>query len=173
MKKIRFLSMFTLILLLSVGLAGCDSVKDSDLEEKATELITSNPNASNVSVTVLDKVATLSGTVESDATKRQIQSSVLRVDGINSIINNIQVVAPPSVIEEPVVVEEVSDQVRVATRKGKLNVHNKPGVQEHVITVVEHGEILTLLDKVSDDWWLIETQNGVKGYSYAPYLEQQ
>ncbi|MDD2475036.1 MAG: BON domain-containing protein [Dysgonamonadaceae bacterium] len=173
MKKIRFLSMLSVVFLLGVGLTNCDKVKDSELEEKATELIATNPDAGNVSVSVIDKVATLSGTVENEATKNQVQSSIMEVEGIKSVLNNIRVVPPPKV-EEPVIVEEdVSDQVKVATRKGKLNVHNKPGVQEFVITVVQHGEMLTLVEKVSDDWWLIETQNGVKGYSHSRYLEQQ
>ncbi|HUI32282.1 MAG: BON domain-containing protein [Dysgonamonadaceae bacterium] len=171
MKKVRFL-ILTLIFFLSIGFVGCDNVKDSDLQDEAVQLIATNPKTSNVNVTVIDKVATLSGTVEDDATKNSVQSSVLGVDGINSIVNNIQVVPPPPKIEEPVV-EEVSNQVKVATRKGKLNIHNRPGVQEHVIAVVEHGEMLTLVEKVSDDWWLIQTENGVEGYSYAPYLEQQ
>lgn len=173
MKRLRLLSMLTLALLITVGLASCKNVKDSDLEETANQIIASNPKAANVTVLVVDKVATLSGTVEDDATKSRVQSSVLAVDGINSIINAIKVVPPaPTVVEAPVV-EEVTNQVIVATRKGKLNIHNKPGVQEHVIAVVAHGETLTLVEKVSDDWWLIQTESGLEGYCHASYLEQQ
>ena len=172
MKKIRFL-VFTFVFLMGIGFVGCDNVKDSDLQDQANQVVASNPNASNVNVSVIDKVATLSGTVEDEATKSSVQSSVSGVDGIKSVINNIRVVPPPPKVEEPVVVEEVSNQVRVATRKGKLNVHNKPGVQELVIAVVDHGEILTLVDKTSDEWWLIETNSGLQGYSAASYLEEQ
>lgn len=172
MKKVKFLSMLILLFLLSAGLSSCDNVKDSDLQDEAVQLIATNPKTSNVNVTVIDKVATLSGTVEDDASKNSAQSSVLGVEGIKSVVNNIQVVPPPPKIEAPVV-EEVSNQVKVATRKGKLNIHNKPGVQELVIAVVQHGEMLTLVDKVSDEWWLIETESGLQGYSAAFYLEHQ
>lgn len=172
MKKLKFLSVLTLMFFLGAILTSCTNVKDSDLEETATQIISSNPNATNVSVSVLDNVATLNGTVENDATKSRVQSSIMAIEGIKSVINGIKVVPPPPVYVEPVV-EEVSNQLIVATRKGKLNVHNKPGVQEHVIAVVEHGEILTLIEKVSEDWWLIQTENGLQGYSAASYLEQQ
>ena len=70
-------------------------------------------------------------------------------------------------------VKKVTDQLIVATRKGKLNVHNKPGEEEYVITVVSHGETLTLLEKTNDMWWRIKTELGVEGYCYSPYLEEQ
>lgn len=173
MKKVKIFTMLSLVFLLGAGLINCANVKDSDLEETATQIISSNPNATDVSVSVLDNVATLSGTVEDDATKSRLQSSVLAVDGIKSIVNNIKVVAPPLPIVEEPVVEKKSDQLIVATRKGKLNVHNKPGVQEHVIAVVDHGEALTLLDKTSENWWLIRTESGLEGYCYTPYLEKK
>ena len=97
---------------------------------------------------------------------------MLAIDGIESVINNIQLTPPAPVYVEPVV-EKKSDQLIVATRKGKLNVHNKPGVQELVIAVVDHGETLTLVEKTSDAWWRIRTEGGLEGYSNAPYLEEQ
>ena len=164
--------MLTMMLLVAVGLVNCNKIKDSDLLEVTTLIVKNNPNASNVSVSIFEQVATLSGTVESDEAKSQIQSSIMGVEGVNSVVNNIRVVPPTPKIEAPIEVV-ISDQVRVATRKGKLNVHNKPGVQELVIAVVAHGDMLTILDKVSDEWWLVETKNGVSGYTYASYLEQQ
>lgn len=173
MKKIKLLSVLSLVFLLGVGLTSCANVKDSDLEETASQIISSSPNTANVSVSVVDKVATLSGTVEDEATKSKVQSSVMSVEGIKSVVNKITVIPPPPPVVEAPVVEEVTNQLIVATRKGKLNIHSKPGVQEHVIAVVPHGETLTLVEKVSDDWWLIQTENGLEGYCHASYLEQQ
>ena len=171
--KTKLLTMLSLLFLLGVGFTACEKVKDSDLQETATQITATIPDASDINITVNDGIATLSGTVEEEATKQRIASSVLSIEGVKSVVNNIKVVPPaPVVVEEPVV-EKVSDQLIVATRKGKLNVHNKPGVEEYVITVVNHGETLTLLDKTSDKWWRIKTENGVEGYSYSPYLEEQ
>lgn len=111
--------------------------------------------------------------MEEEAIKQKVESSVLAIEGVKSVTNQIEVIpTAPVVIEEPVV-EKKSDQLIVATRKGKLNVHNKPGVEEYVITVVNHGETLTLLEKTSAKWWHIRTESGVEGYSYSPYLEEQ
>lgn len=172
MKKTKLMSMLTLALFLGAGFSACDNVKDADLQETATQIIATNQDATGISVSVKDHVATLSGTVEDDATKRKVESSVLAVEGIKSVVNNIKVVPPAPVYVEPVV-EKKSDQLIVATRKGKLNVHNKPGEQEHVIAVVDHGEILTLVEKTSDKWWRIRTESGVEGFCYSPYLEEQ
>ena len=172
MKVKKIMSMLTLVLFLGAGFLACDTVKDEDLQETATQIIATNQDAAGISVSVTDKVATISGTVENDAAKRKLESSVLAVEGIESVVNNIKVVPPPPVYVEPVV-EKKSDQLIVATRKGKLNVHNKPGEQEHVIAVVGHGETLTLVEKTSDNWWHIRTENGVEGFCYSPYLEEQ
>lgn len=169
-KKIMYL--LTLALFLGASFLACDNVKDSDLQETATQIIATNQDAGGISVSVTDQVATLNGTVEDEATKRKLEASVLAVEGIESVVNNINVTPPAPVYVEPVV-EKKSDQLIVATRKGKLNVHNKPGEQEHVIAVVDHGETLTLVEKTSDNWWRIRTENGVEGFCYSPYLEEQ
>ena len=162
--KTKFLSMLTLLLFLGVGLTTCDKVTDADLKETADQITATIPGASNVTVVVDNHIATL--------TKQKVVASVTAIEGVKSVVNNITVVPPPPVVVEPVVVK-VPDQLIVATRKGKLNVHDKPGVEEYVITVVDHGETLTLLEKTSDKWWRIKTESGVEGYCYSPYLEEQ
>ena len=86
--------MLTLVLLLGAGLVACDNVKDSDLQSSAMEIIATNPDAAEVDVNVTDKVATLSGTVADDVTKSYVESSVVGVKGIKSVVNNIMVVPP-------------------------------------------------------------------------------
>ena len=58
MKTKKLMSMLTLVFLLGVFFTACDNVKDSDLENQATEVLATNPDASDVMVTVMDKVAT-------------------------------------------------------------------------------------------------------------------
>lgn len=108
--KTKLLSMLTLLLLLGVGLTTCDKVKDEDLQETATQIISTIQYAGDVDVTVNDHIATLSGVVEDEATKQKIGSSVMAVEGIKSVTNNITVVPPAPVIEEPVE-EKPSDQL--------------------------------------------------------------
>ena len=94
MKKVKLVSMLSLFLFVTAGFTACDNVKDADLEKNATEIIATNPDASNVDVTVVDKVATLSGTVEDDVTKSYVESSVQGVKGVKSVVNNIMVIPP-------------------------------------------------------------------------------
>ena len=164
--KTKLLSMLTLLLFLGVGLTTCDKVSDADLKETADRITASIDGTSDVTVVVDKQIATLSGVVEYEATKQKVASWVSAIEGMESVVNNITVVPPPPIVMEPAV-KKATDQLIVATRKGKLNVHNKPGVEEYVITVVEHGETLTLLDKTSDKWWRIKTERGVEGYCYS------
>ena len=94
MKKVKLVSMLSLFLFVTAGFTACNNVKDADLEKNATEIIATNPDASNVDVTVVDKVATISGTVEDDVTKSYVESSVQGVKGIASVVNNVMVVPP-------------------------------------------------------------------------------
>ena len=124
----------------------CDNVKDSDLENNATEVLATNPDASNVVVTVVDKVATLSGSVVDDATKSYVESAVQGVKGVKSVVNNIMVVPPapdytemdttlrmalPDALKDhPTVKAEVRDGVIVLT--GEVKEKDLPMVMEKV-----------------------------------------
>lgn len=146
MKTNRLLSMLTLIFLLGFGLVACNNVKDSDLEAKAMELISTNPDASDVDVMVMDKVATLSGSVEDDMTKNYVESSVQGVKGIKSTVNNIMIIPPapdysemdatlrealPDALKDhPTVIAEVKDGVILLT--GEVKENDLPMVMEKV-----------------------------------------
>ena len=149
----RVLSMLSLVLLLGVFFVACDNVKDSDLETKAMEVMATNPDASNVDVMVVDKVATLSGTVEDDMVKANIETSVKEVKGIASVVNNIMVIPPapdytemdaglrealPLVLADyPTVMTEVNDGVIVLT--GELKEKDLPKVMEIVMALNPNG----------------------------------
>ena len=63
------------------------------------------------------------------------------------------------------------DKVKVVTQSGNLNIRQGPGTEQHLVGKAAHGEILTLLKKVDNQWWYIRTKEGVEGYCYAQYLE--
>ena len=146
MKTNRLLSMLTLLFLLGLGLVACNNVKDSDLEAKAMELIATNPDASDVDVMVMDKVATLSGSVEDDMTKNYVESSVQGVKGIKHTVNNIMIIPPvpdytemdatlrealPDALKDhPTIIAEVKDGVILLT--GEVKEKDLPMVMEKV-----------------------------------------
>ena len=146
MKTKKLFSMLSLVFLLGVGLTACDNVKDSDLEIKAMDVIATNPDAANVDVMVVDKVATLSGSVADDVTKGYVETSVQGVKGIKSTVNNIMVIPPapdytemdntlrgalPDALKDhPTVQAEVRDGVIILT--GEVKKKDLPMIMEKV-----------------------------------------
>jgi hypothetical protein len=61
-------------------------------------------------------------------------------------------------------------KVKVTTESSNLNLRKGPGTDQPVVGKAAHGEIITLISKTNDQWWLVRTDAGEEGYSYAQYL---
>lgn len=147
--KTKLLSMLTLVFLLGVGLTACNNVKDSDLEAKAIEVLATMPDADNIDVTVTDKVATLSGSVEEESTKNALETSIKGIKGIESVVSNIMVIPPApdytemdaslrealvdALKDHPSVVAEVRDGEIILT--GEVKEKDLPMVMEKVMAL--------------------------------------
>lgn len=94
MKAFRLVSMLALILALGVATTSCKKVKDADVQAAAQTALAANPDLSDVSVAVLNQVATLSGTVKDDAAKAYAESTVVAVKNVKSVVNDVKVVPP-------------------------------------------------------------------------------
>lgn len=62
-------------------------------------------------------------------------------------------------------------KVKVITSEGNLNIRKGPGTDQPIVGKAAKGEIITLLSKSNEQWWLVRTNDGEQGYSYAQYLE--
>lgn len=62
-------------------------------------------------------------------------------------------------------------RVKVITKSSNLNIRKGPGTDQPIVGKAAHGEIITLVNKSNDQWWLVRTNDGEEGYSYAQYLE--
>ena len=62
-------------------------------------------------------------------------------------------------------------KVRVITKDSNLNIRQGPGTDQPIVGRAAIGEIITLISKSNDQWWLVRTNDGEQGYSYAAYLE--
>ncbi|MHB9054979.1 MAG: SH3 domain-containing protein [Paludibacteraceae bacterium] len=62
-------------------------------------------------------------------------------------------------------------KVRVITQESNLNIRKGPGTDQPVVGKAAKGEIITLISKSNDQWWLVKTNDGEQGYSYSQYLE--
>ena len=61
----------------------------------------------------------------------------------------------------------------VTTEKSNLNIRKGPGTDQPIVGKAAHHEIVTLVSKTNDQWWLIRTDAGEEGYAYAQYLSPQ
>jgi uncharacterized protein YgiM (DUF1202 family) len=62
-------------------------------------------------------------------------------------------------------------QVRVITQNSNLNIRKGPGTDQPIVGKVAKDEIITLISRANDQWWLVRTNDGEEGYCYAQYLE--
>ena len=62
-------------------------------------------------------------------------------------------------------------KVKVVTQSSNLNIRKGPGTDQPIVGKAAHHEIITLVSQSSEQWWLVRTDDGEEGYSYARYLE--
>lgn len=62
-------------------------------------------------------------------------------------------------------------KLKVVTESSALNIRKGPGTDQQIVGKAQHNEIVTLVNKSNDQWWLIRGTNGEEGYAYAQYLE--
>jgi uncharacterized protein YgiM (DUF1202 family) len=64
-------------------------------------------------------------------------------------------------------------RVKVVTKSGNLNIRKGPGTDQPIVGKAAHGESVTLINKSNEQWWLVRTDDGEEGYSYAQYLSSE
>ncbi len=65
---------------------------------------------------------------------------------------------------------EPGAQLRVTTASSNLNIRKGPGTDQPIVGKAARNEIVTLVHKENDQWWIIKTKDGEEGYSYTQYL---
>lgn len=61
-------------------------------------------------------------------------------------------------------------KLRVTTNRTNLNIRKGPGTEHEIVGKAARHEIVTLVTKENDQWWVIKTDDGEQGYSYTQYL---
>ena len=64
-------------------------------------------------------------------------------------------------------------KAKVTTDSSNLNIRKGPGTDQPLVGKAAHHEIVTLVSKTNDQWWLIRTDAGEEGYAYAQYLSPE
>jgi len=64
-------------------------------------------------------------------------------------------------------------KAKVTTEKSNLNIRKGPGTDQPIIGKAGHHEMVTLVSKTNEQWWLIRTNDGEEGYASAQYLSAE
>ncbi len=118
---------------------------------------------SNLQVREQDGVLYIDGTAPSGAVKDQLWDVYGQVDPnftSGDLILNVNVAMDAAVTH-----------VKVVTDSSNLNIRKGPGTDQPIVGKAAKDEIITLVSRSNDQWWLVRTADGEEGYSYAQYLE--
>ncbi len=118
---------------------------------------------SDLQVREQDGVLYIDGTAPSGAVKDQLWDAFGKIDPNftgGDLIMNINVAMDAAVTK-----------VKVVTESSNLNIRKGPGTDQPIVGKAAHGEVITLVSRSNDQWWLVRTQDGEEGYAYAQYLE--
>ncbi|HVM90157.1 MAG TPA: SH3 domain-containing protein [Puia sp.] len=136
------------------------------LQDKYKELI-DVANASGVTslqVQEQDNVLHIDGEAPTGAIKDKLWEVYNKIDPdyrSGDLLLNVNVSANPGT------------KAKVITESSNLNIRKGPGTDQPVIGKAAHNEMITLVSKTNDQWWLIKTDSGVEGYAYSQYLSPQ
>src|SRR4029079_4620552 len=103
MKKHLSMTVIVLSFIIPGILVSSCKEKDSKIQA-AVETSLKNSGMPEISATVKDGVATLSGEWKGDAEKAAVESMIAKVKGVKQVVNNCSVAPPPSAAPAPVVI---------------------------------------------------------------------
>lgn len=134
------------------------------LQEKYKELIDAATAAgvNDLNVREQDGVLYIDGATSGTA-KQQLWDTYERLDpnyASGDLVMNINSVAG---------VPEGA-KLKVTTNSSNLNIRKGPSTNDDIVGKAARHEIVTLVGKENDQWWLIKTDDGEQGYSYTQYL---
>ena len=55
-------------------------------------------------------------------------------------------------------------QVRVITQDSNLNIRKGPGTDQPIVGKAAKNEVINLISRANDQWWLVRTNDGEEGY---------
>jgi len=137
------------------------------LQDKYKELTDAATAAgvSNLQVKEQDNVLYVDGTAPTGAVKDQLWNIYGKLDpnfSSGDLVLNVNVAVDASVTK-----------VKVTTDSSNLNIRKGPGTDQPIVGKAAHNEVITLVNKSNDQWWLVRTTDGSEGYAYAQYLTPQ
>ena len=136
------------------------------LQEKYKELLDTakTSEVNNLQAREQDNVLYVDGDAPSGEVKDKLWDVYNKIDPdyrAGDLVLNVNVVA------------QAGQKAKVTTDQSNLNIRKGPGTDQPIVGKAAHNEIVTLLSKTNDQWYLIKTDAGEEGYAYAQYLSPQ
>jgi hypothetical protein len=137
------------------------------LQDKYKALIdaAASEKISNLQVTEQEGVLHIDGTAPNGNAKDNMWAKYGEIDPTfagGDLVMNITVAADASVTKAKVVTESTS-----------LNIRKGPGTDQPIVGKAAHGEMVDIVSRTNDQWWLVRSVDGEEGYAYAQYLSAE
>lgn len=117
----------------------------------------------NLQVREQDGVLYIDGTAPSGAVKDQLWNTYGQIDP--------NFTGGDLIMDINVAMDAAVTKVKVTTESSNLNIRKGPGTDQPIVGKAAHGEVITLVSRSNDQWWLVRTEDGEEGYAYAQYLQ--
>lgn len=137
----------------------------SVLQDKYSSVVAAAQTAgiANLQVREQDGILYISGDANSTEAKDAVWNALGVIDATYSAsdINiNVQVTGLVA-----------GTNLTVVTEESNLNIRQEPSTEAAIVGKAAKGELVTLVEQSSNDWWRIITSDGEEGYAYARYLK--
>ena len=135
------------------------------LQEKYKELIdaATAQGITNLQIVEQDNVLHLNGNAPTGAAKDVLWDVYGRLDpnfSSGDLVLNID--AGTNLVE--------GAQLKITTTSSNLNIRNQPGTDGEIVGKASHGDMVNFVRKENNQWWVIKTNDGIKGYAFSTYL---
>ena len=135
------------------------------LQDKYTSVVSAAQAAgvADLKVVEQDGILYISGTTSTNDAKDAVWNALGAIDATYSASDiNIGVQVSGLAAGTP---------LTVVTESSNLNIRQEPSTEAAVVGKAAKGEIVTLVEQTSGEWWKVSTKDGEEGYAYSRYLK--
>ncbi len=135
------------------------------LQDKYTSVVSAAQAAgvADLKVVEQDGILYISGTTSTNDAKDAVWNALGAIDATYSASDiNIDVQVSGLAAGTP---------LTVVTESSNLNIRQEPSTEATVVGKAAKGEIVTLVEQTSGEWWKVSTKDGEEGYAYSRYLK--
>ena len=135
------------------------------LQDKYTSVVSAAQAAgvADLKVVEQDGILYISGTTSTNDAKDAVWNALGAIDSTYS--------ASDINVDVQVVGLEAGAVLTVTTEDSNLNIREEASTDGAIVGKAAKGEIVTLVEQTSGEWWKVSTKDGEEGYAYSRYLK--